>query len=140
MQPEYTFLDEELAKRITLRAIQSDSDLRGIYIASSGRTGVYQAIRQTGLADRIHVIVHDVTPDNMEMVREGIVDFIIGQDEQAQGNYPFDFCMTTWNIDIFPKTAFISQISLSSFVTTSIIHHNPLALRTQINESPQGDS
>lgn len=88
MQPEYTFLDEELAKRITLRAIQSDADLRGIYIASSGRTGVYQALRQTGLADRIHVIVHDVTPDNIEMVREGIVDFIIGQDEQTQGNLP----------------------------------------------------
>lgn len=90
LQPEYSFLDEQLAERITLRAIQTDPDLHGIYISSSGRSGVYRAIRQSGLSKRIHVVVHDVTADNIEMVRQGIVDFIIGQDEQTQGNLPLE--------------------------------------------------
>ena len=88
LQPEYSFLDEQLAERITLRAIQTDPNLRGIYISSSGRSGVYQAIRQSGASERIHVVVHDITPDNIEMVRQGIVDFIIGQDGRTQGNLP----------------------------------------------------
>lgn len=88
LQPECSFLDEQLAERITLRAIHSDPNLRGIYISSSGRNGVYRAICQSGLAHRIHVVVHDVTPDNIEMVRKGIVDFIIGQDGQTQGTLP----------------------------------------------------
>ena len=90
LQREYSFLEEQLAERITLRAIQTDPDLHGIYISSSGRSGVYRAIRQSGLSKRIHVVVHDVTADNIEMVRQGIVDFIIGQDEQTQGNLPLE--------------------------------------------------
>lgn len=80
MQPEYTFLDEELAKRIILCAIQSDPDLRSLlhrllqsHWSLSGNPANF--------TQRVHV--HTVTPDNIEMVREGIVDFIIGQDEQT---------------------------------------------------------
>lgn len=88
LRPECSFLDDALAERITLRAIQSDPDLNGIYISSVGRSGVYRAICKSGCAERIHVVVHDATPDNLEMVRRGIVDFAIGQDAQMQGTLP----------------------------------------------------
>lgn len=83
LQPQFSFLDDQLAERITLRTIQSDANLGGIFISSSGRNGVYRALCQQALSRHIHVVVHDVTPDNVEMVRKGIVGFIIGQDSKT---------------------------------------------------------
>ena len=36
LHPECSFLDENLSERIAMRAIQSDSELRGIYLTSAG--------------------------------------------------------------------------------------------------------
>ena len=36
----------------------------------------------------MHVVVHDATPDNLELIRKGAVDFVIGQDAQTQGTLP----------------------------------------------------
>lgn len=88
LHPECSFLDEQLAERIALRAILSDPELRGIYISSAGRSGVYNALVQSGCANRVHVVVHDATPDNLELIRKGAVDFVIGQDAQTQGTLP----------------------------------------------------
>lgn len=43
---------------------------------------------KSGVADRIHVVVHDVTADNIAMVQQGVVDFAIGQDTKTQGTLP----------------------------------------------------
>ena len=88
LHPECCFLDGELAARMTERAIQSDPELTGIYITSVGRHGVADALRRSGKAGEIHVIMHDITPTNLQLIREGIVDFVIGQDVQAQGTRP----------------------------------------------------
>ncbi|MCD8355825.1 MAG: LacI family DNA-binding transcriptional regulator [Clostridia bacterium] len=88
LQPQCCFLDTQLAERIISRAIQADSDLSGIYIASVGRHGVANALRQNGQVGKIHVIMHDITPTNLQLIREGIVDFVIGQDVEAQGTKP----------------------------------------------------
>lgn len=88
LQPECCFLDSQLAERIITRAIQSDPDLTGIYIASVGRRGVADALRNSGMAGKIHVIMHDITPTNLQLIREGIVDFVIGQDVETQGTRP----------------------------------------------------
>ncbi|MDO4174335.1 MAG: LacI family DNA-binding transcriptional regulator [Eubacteriales bacterium] len=88
LHPECCFLDTQLAQRITARAIQSDPELSGIYVASVGRHGVANALRQSGKAGSIHVIMHDITPGNLQLIREGIADFVIGQDVQAQGSRP----------------------------------------------------
>lgn len=85
---ECCFLDSGLAERITQRAISANPHLNGIYISSVGREGVYAAIQKARAAGRVHIVVHDVTPDNIRMVREGVVDFVIGQDAKAQGTLP----------------------------------------------------
>ncbi len=87
LHPECCFLDTQLAERIALRTIQSDPDLNGIYLSSVGRTGVCRALRQSGKTGSIHVVIHDITPANMDRIREGIVDFVIGQDVQTQGTH-----------------------------------------------------
>lgn len=88
LQPQSCFLDTQFAERIISRTIQADPDLSGIYIASVGRRGVANALRQNGQEGKIHVIIHDITPTNLQLIREGVVDFVIGQDVKAQGTKP----------------------------------------------------
>ena len=88
LHPACSFLDSRLSERIALRAIESDPALTGIYLTSAGRSGVCEALRKTGSVGKIHVVIHDITPANAEMVRSGAVDFIIGQDVLTQGTRP----------------------------------------------------
>ena len=88
LQPECCFLDSQFAERITTRAIQSDPELTGIYVVSVGRHGVANSLRQNRQTRKIHVIMHDITPANLQLIREGIADFVIGQDVESQGTKP----------------------------------------------------
>ena len=88
LHPECSFLDESLAERIAMRAIQSDSELRGIYLTSAGREGVYRAVHAVHRSEKLHIVVHDITEGNIKMVKNGTVDFIIGQDVKTQGTLP----------------------------------------------------
>ncbi|MGN1013748.1 MAG: LacI family DNA-binding transcriptional regulator [Butyricicoccus sp.] len=88
LPPECCYLDTLFAERIAARAIQFDPDLNGIYLSSVGRSGVCRALERSGRAGKIHVVIHDITPANLEMIRRGVVDFAIGQDVQTQGSRP----------------------------------------------------
>lgn len=88
LHPECCFLDGELAKRITCRAIQADPELNGIFVSSMGRRGVAKALQETGMAGKIHMIIHDITPSNLSLIKQGVVDFVIGQDIETQGTRP----------------------------------------------------
>lgn len=88
LHPECSFLDESLSERIAMRAIQSDSELRGIYLTSAGREGVYRAVHAAHRSEKLHIVVHDITEGNIKMVKNGTVDFIIGQDVKTQGTLP----------------------------------------------------
>lgn len=88
LTPEYCFLDSEMAERITRRALQNIDGLTGIYLSTVGRSGVYRAIEQTKNKGNIHVVVHDLVEENLQMIREGIVDFAVGQGWEAQASFP----------------------------------------------------
>ena len=88
MPPEYCYLDQELAGRITSRVLREVDNLTGIYLSSVGRSGVYRALCGAEQQGRVHVVVHDLTEDNLQMVRKGVVDFVIGQDVRTQGSLP----------------------------------------------------
>lgn len=88
LPPEYCFLDQGLAERITRRVLREVDDLTGIYISSVGRSGVYRVLSDIERNRHVHVVVHDLTEDNLQMVRKGVVDFVIGQDVKTQGSLP----------------------------------------------------
>lgn len=88
LPPENCFLDQEFAERITARALRDIDQLSGIYLSSVGRSGVYRAIKNADRQGQIHVVVHDLTEDNLQMIREGVVDFVIGQDIETQASLP----------------------------------------------------
>ena len=66
LHPECSFLDESLSERIAMRAIQSDSELRGIYLTSAGREGVYRAVHAAHRSEKLHIVVHDITEGNIK--------------------------------------------------------------------------
>lgn len=82
------FDDAAMAERIVLRTLEQHETLAGIYVSSAGRSGVYRALKKAEAAGRVHVIVHDLTPGNLRMVRDGVVDFAVGQDVHTQGTLP----------------------------------------------------
>lgn len=103
LHPECSFLDESLSERIAMRAIQSDSELRGIYLTSAGREGVYRAVHAAHRSEKLHIVVHDVTEGNIKMVKNGTVDFIIGQDVKTQGTLPIRLLYDYLERHQFPK-------------------------------------
>jgi LacI family transcriptional regulator len=103
LPPEYCFMDSELAERITRRALRDVDDLAGIYLSSVGRNGVYRAIQAAGCPKNIHVVVHDLMPDNLRMIREGVVDFAIGQGMETQSTLPLRLLYQYLTKRIAPK-------------------------------------
>ena len=90
--------DEQSAYKITLSALEDHPDLAGIYMIAAGQAGVCRALEQTGTARKIKVIVHDMLPETVEYINNGVIDFIIDQNAFEQGylsarilyNYLFD--------------------------------------------------
>ena len=88
LPPVSCYLDSRLIERTVLRELEENELLTGIYPSTAVRTGVFQAIQRAGAEQRVHVVVHDLTEDNLEMIRKGVVDFAIGQDMKMQGTLP----------------------------------------------------
>lgn len=103
LHPECSFLDENLAERIASRAIHSDEEVNGFYLTSAGREGVYRAVNAAENREKIHIVVHDITEGNVRMVKQGTVDFIIGQDVRTQGTLPIRLLYDYLERHQFPK-------------------------------------
>ena len=103
LHPECSFLDENLAERIASRAIHSDEEVNGFYLTSAGRKGVYRAVNAAENREKIHIVVHDITEGNVRMVKQGTVDFIIGQDVKTQGTLPIRLLYDYLERHQFPK-------------------------------------
>lgn len=88
LPPVFCYLDSELIERTILRELEGNPLLTGIYPSTAVRTGAFRAVQRAGVAGKIHVVVHDLTPDNLKMIREGVVDFAIGQEIRKQGSLP----------------------------------------------------
>ncbi len=88
LPPVSCYLDSELIERTVLRELENNPMLNGIYPSTAVRTGAFRAVQRAGVAGKVHVVVHDLTPDNLDMIRAGVVDFAIGQEVQVQGTLP----------------------------------------------------
>ncbi len=60
-----------------------------IYATSSGTEGIGKAIGELGLQDRTHIICHDLYPEILRMLREGMVWATLSQDLEKQGYLAF---------------------------------------------------
>lgn len=85
-----SFDDAGEVEKIVTEALERTPDLSGIFVASAGQEGVWKAFDRLGIGaqERPHVIIYDLTRENVQALRDGCVDFLIDQEAYVQGNYP----------------------------------------------------
>ena len=76
---------DDLAFQAAFQFLQKYPDLSGIYIAGGGILGLGQALKATGKDGKIKVICHDFIEDAIRLLKDGTLDFAIGQNPERQG-------------------------------------------------------
>ena len=79
-----THNDYDETFRAVRQALEEDPALRYIYMVTLSVPGCVDAIRACGRGGSVHVLSHDSGPDVQALLREGAVDFTIGQDLSYQ--------------------------------------------------------
>ena len=83
-----TYNDYRVTYNKVTEALQSIPGLRAIYMANRSVTGCVDAVKAAGMAGKIRVIAHDMSPRRRQMLREGSLDLTITQDLYRQGYQP----------------------------------------------------
>ena len=72
--------DLELAKALVTEMIGNNPNLIGIYSAGAGNRGIAQALMESGKADQVVWIGHELTPHTRRFLFQGTMDAVINQD------------------------------------------------------------
>lgn len=88
--PYMTYESEARAYELVKGLLRDERDLLGIYIAGSGPQAAGRALAESGRAGEVHMVCHDLLPETIEHVRDGVVDFTIGQEAFEQGYMPIE--------------------------------------------------
>lgn len=85
---QYDFDDNSMAERITQGMLDEYRNLAGIYLSASGVQGVCRVLEEKGLSGKVKVISNDLTDQNVQYLKEGRIQFLLGQDGYMQGYEP----------------------------------------------------
>jgi LacI family transcriptional regulator len=79
---------EDKAFEQTMSLLNKYSNLGGIYVTGGGVSGVGKALKVLGMEGKVKVVCHDFVKGTVDLLRERVVDFTIGQDPFKQGYLP----------------------------------------------------
>ena len=79
---------DEKAFEQVMKFCSDHPDLKGIYLTGGGATGLGKGLKIAMKADQVKVISHDIVPPVIDLMREGIIKFTIGQNPFMQGALP----------------------------------------------------
>lgn len=85
---EYAYDDIEQGKEIAGRQMKEYPGMNGFFITSNEDCGVCQVLQKMGLNDKIKVICYDLTKSNVQNLKNGSINFLIGQNGFVQGYEP----------------------------------------------------
>ena len=85
---QYAFEDDRMSEMITKGMLKEYEDIGGIYLSASGVQGVCRALEELGMTGCVKVISNDLTDQNKQFLREGRVQFLLGQEGHRQGYEP----------------------------------------------------
>ena len=78
----------ELTGELVAQALQADSRLHAVYMACQPLSGCIASIRKARRTTRPHIVCNDLTPTAKRYLREGTVDFVIGQSFSQESFHP----------------------------------------------------
>lgn len=88
VEKRYCYEDNWVSEKITDELLEKYPDLAGIYIAGSGDDGICRSLVNHGMDRDVRVIASDIVEGNVRWVRQGAIDFLIGQNAFVQGYDP----------------------------------------------------
>lgn len=88
LDTEYCFEDNEVAEKVTEKVLRNHPDLNGIYMTSHGEEGVCKTLKAYRKAGRIKMIANDFMGRNYDLLKDGSINLLIGQDAFVQGYEP----------------------------------------------------
>jgi LacI family transcriptional regulator len=100
----YNYDGEEISRKTVLERVDANPSIRGIYLASAGLSGVCEAVRESRMEGQIKVISNDVTEENIRLLKNGAVRFLIGNDARQQGSEPIRVLLSILLDGVRPKT------------------------------------
>lgn len=106
------FDEDEVAKNITLQTMRNDEGVVGIFVVANGEVGVCQGLKELEKEHQVKVIGHDITSENEEYLKDGIIDIMIDQNAFIQGYQP---------IMLLADYLFEDKVSQKEFYYTEIL-------------------
>ncbi len=79
---------DELSYDIVKAYCKLYPQLSGIYITGGGVSGLGRALNEVGKARKIKVVSHDLVDPVISLMKEGVINFSIGQNPYIQGSLP----------------------------------------------------
>lgn len=80
-----SFDESAEVEKLVINAMTMFPELKGIIVVSGGQAGIRSAFEKMAPGKRPFVIVYDLTPRNIGLLKDGLVDFLIDQDGYTQG-------------------------------------------------------
>lgn len=77
--------NDEHAYAMSLETLRAHPEINCVYIVAAGVEGACRAITELGMQDRLRVLSHDEIASTQKLVREGVIDYTIGQEPETQG-------------------------------------------------------
>ncbi|HEX9858266.1 MAG TPA: LacI family DNA-binding transcriptional regulator [Paracoccaceae bacterium] len=69
----------QILRQVVAEMLRHSSDVGGIYLLGSGRRTLTQVLQERGLAGRVVVVGHELTPHAADALRKGTMDAVITQ-------------------------------------------------------------
>ncbi|HIU75497.1 MAG TPA: LacI family DNA-binding transcriptional regulator [Candidatus Pelethocola excrementipullorum] len=88
LETRYTYDDNWVAARIMEDILEGSPEVKGIYMTGYGESGVCECIRKKGKDKKLKVVANDFSEESIEYLKEGLLNFLIGQDAHVQGYEP----------------------------------------------------
>jgi LacI family transcriptional regulator len=75
----------ETRRRTFDKAFDEIPDLRGVFVTNATTNQVAAYIKSRGLQGKVHIIGYYLIEENVRLMREGVIDFLISQQSERQG-------------------------------------------------------
>ncbi len=75
----------ETRRRAFQKALAQTPDVRGVFVTNATTNQIASYVKSQGLQGKIHIIGYDPIEENVRLMREGVIDFLISQQSDRQG-------------------------------------------------------
>ena len=77
--------NDDYAYEMTLKTLKEHPEINCVYIVAAGVAGICRAVTELGRQKKLTVLSYDEIESTRQLIRDGVIDFTIGQEPVEQG-------------------------------------------------------